>query len=253
MAGSPALLLLLSMGLCCTGTQGQRDAVVVRFLNRSIIQPQDGERLKLDCWSNKTSQKVSWIRLDKKGNVHFILSSYKTYTTTFNGGERTSLHFEASWRVSTSRLVVKSFRAEDEGIYFCIVSINRGLHFSSGQPAFFPGTTTAAPSNLTAANQSSQVTTKDIACHSPDAGTSNKNMLNSACEVFLWVRVAGTCLLLLTAITITITHRQRKTHPDTMQRFLETHTTEHRPFLQGNGLSPYCPHAAIVYPGHREC
>eukprot|EP00076_Gallus_gallus_P040364 XP_025005902.1 T-cell surface glycoprotein CD8 alpha chain-like isoform X1 [Gallus gallus] len=253
MAGSPALLLLLSLGLCCTGAQGQRDAVEVRFLNRSIIQPQKGQRLELDCWRNKTSQKVSWIRLDKKGNVHFILSSYKTNTTTFNGGERTPPHFEASWRVSTSTLVVKSFRAEDEGIYFCIVSINRVLHISSGKPAFFPGTTTAAPSTLTATNQSSQVTTKDIACHSPDAGTSNKNMLNSTCEVFLWVRVAGTCLLLLTAITIITTHRQRKTHPDTMQRFLEPHTTEHRPFLQGNGLSPYCPHTAIVYPGHREC
>uniref|UniRef100_A0A8V0Z7J7 Ig-like domain-containing protein n=1 Tax=Gallus gallus TaxID=9031 RepID=A0A8V0Z7J7_CHICK len=178
---------------------------------------------------------------------------YRKNTTTFNGGERTSPHFQASWRVSTSTLVVKSFRAEDEGIYFCTVSINQVLHISSGQPAFFPGTTTAAPSTLTATNQSSQVTTKDIACHSPDAGTSNKNMLNSSCEVFLWVQVAGTCLLLLTAITIIITHRQRKTHPDTMQRFLETHTTEHKPFRQGNGLSPYCPHTAIVYPGHREC
>ncbi|XP_040527716.1 LOW QUALITY PROTEIN: T-cell surface glycoprotein CD8 alpha chain-like isoform X2 [Gallus gallus] len=212
MAGSPALLLLLSLGLCCTGAQGQRDAVVVRFLNRSIIQPQKGQRLELNCMRNNDSWKVSWIRLDKSGNVHFILFVTRTNTTTFNGGERTSPHFEASWRVSTSTLVVKSFRAEDEGIYFCLVSINQVLHISSGQPAFFPGTTTAAPSTLTATNQSSQVTTKDIACHSPDAGTSNKNMLNSTCEVFLWVRVAGTCLLLLTAITI-IHHTPPKEDP----------------------------------------
>ena len=49
--------------------------------------------------------------------------------------------------------------AEDElNIYCCI------------HPFLLPGTTTAAPSTLTATNQSSQVTTKDIACHSPDAG-----------------------------------------------------------------------------------
>ncbi|XP_040556285.1 T-cell surface glycoprotein CD8 alpha chain-like isoform X2 [Gallus gallus] len=214
MAGSPAQLLLLSLGLCCTGAQGQRDAVVVRFLNRSIIQPQKGQRLELNCMRNNDSWKVSWIRLDKSGNVHFILSSYETNTTTFNGGERTSPHFEASWRVSTSTLVVKSFRAEDEGIYFCVNYITPVLHFSSGQPAFLPAVASrASPTTLTAYNQSSQVTKKDISQHSSGPGTSKEITQNSICNVFLWVRVASTCLLILTTITITIMHCQRPSSP----------------------------------------
>uniref|UniRef100_A0A803Y0T8 Ig-like domain-containing protein n=2 Tax=Meleagris gallopavo TaxID=9103 RepID=A0A803Y0T8_MELGA len=169
-------------------------------------------------------------------------------------GEKTATNFEASWRRNSYRLVVKSFRAQDHGIYFCVSYINPGLHFSSGQPAFFPVTATkAAPTTPTAANHSSQDTMKDNSQQGPHAGTSNEKTLNSICDVFLWVRVAGTGLLLLTAITITTTHCQSKLHPDTLHRFLQPHTTEHSPLLQGNGLSASCSHAAIAYPGHREC
>eukprot|EP00076_Gallus_gallus_P020683 XP_015141425.1 T-cell surface glycoprotein CD8 alpha chain isoform X3 [Gallus gallus] len=209
MAGSPALLLLLSLGLCFTGAQGQVNTMAVGFLNGSMKHPQEGQRLELKCHTYKTSWGVSWIRLDKDGNLHFIVYISKSSRTTFPGNKRASSQFEVSKQGSSYRLVVKSFRAQDQGIYFCIAHVNQVLHFSSGQPAFFPvTTTTAAPTTLTATTQSSQVTMKDISQHSPDPGTSNKNMLNSSCEVFLWVRVAGTCLLLLTAMTITITHCQ---------------------------------------------
>ncbi|XP_072190387.1 T-cell surface glycoprotein CD8 alpha chain-like [Excalfactoria chinensis] len=254
MAGSPALLLLLSLGLCCTGAQGQSDAVVVSF-NRNVKHPQQGQRLELECRTSRSTWGASWFRLDKDGNLHFIVSSNSPQNTFFHDYKRMSQRFEVSWRDSSNWLVVKSFTAQDQGIYFCVTSIYQVLHFSSGQPAFFPVTTTAAPTTTTATTQRILVT-KNSSQHGLDAGTSNENNLNSSCDVFLWVRVAGTCLLLLTVIAITIMHHQKspvsQSHPDILQSFLEPHNTEHSLLLQGNGLSADCLHSAIACPGYRD-
>ncbi|XP_010708900.1 T-cell surface glycoprotein CD8 alpha chain-like isoform X2 [Meleagris gallopavo] len=211
MAGSPALLLLLSLGLCCTGAQGQR--MEARFLNRNMKHPQEGQRLELECLHyerNRYPLFLFWIRLDKDGRLHFIVSCYQSYFATYYWGDKKSTQFDASLRDNTFRLVVKSFRAQDQGIYFCMNYINSVLHFSSGQPAFFPvTTTTAAPTTPTATTQSSQVTTEDISQHSPDTGINNKNTPHFCHEIVMWVNLLCACLLLLTAITITIMHCQR--------------------------------------------
>ncbi|XP_031444066.1 T-cell surface glycoprotein CD8 alpha chain-like isoform X3 [Phasianus colchicus] len=236
MAGSPALLLLLSLGLCCTTAQGQRNTLEARFLNRNMKHPQEGQRLELECLNYERNRPIFWIRLDNGGNLHFILSSTQSYPSTLQEAEKTAPNFEASWKGNSYRLVVKNFRAQDEGIYFCINYINPGLHISSGQPAFFPGTTTAAPTTHTATTQSSQLTKKDSSQQGPHAaehitptattqssqvttkdnsqqgqhaGTSNENTPRFYCKMVMWVNLAVTCLLLLTAITITITHCQR--------------------------------------------
>uniref|UniRef100_G3UUS1 T-cell surface glycoprotein CD8 alpha chain n=1 Tax=Meleagris gallopavo TaxID=9103 RepID=G3UUS1_MELGA len=207
MAGSPALLLLLSLGLCCTSAQGQRNTMEARFFNRTMKHPQEGQRLELECPPYNSDSSVSWVRQGKDGKLHFIVYISVFSQTTYPGNAKTSSQFEGSKQGKSYRLVVKNFKAQDQGIYFCTSTINQVLHFSSGQPAFFP-VTTAAPTTHTATTQSSQVTMKDNSQQGPDAGISNKNTLNSICNIFLWVRVAGTGLLLLTAITITITHCQ---------------------------------------------
>ncbi|XP_048797178.1 T-cell surface glycoprotein CD8 alpha chain isoform X11 [Lagopus muta] len=209
MAGSPALLLLLSLGLCCTSAQGQRNKMEARFLDRNLKHPQEGQRLELECLPYNRDNGVSWIQQDKDGTLHFIVYISVLSQTTYPESKTTSLRYDASWTSYTSRLVVKSFTAQDEGTYFCTSNINQMLHFSSGQPAFFPVPTTAAPTTHTATTQSSQVTKKDISWNSQDAGTSIENTPRFYCKMVMWIHLAVTSLLLLTAITITITHCQR--------------------------------------------
>ena len=113
--------------------------MAVRFFNRNMKHPQEGQRLELECLPYNRDTGIYWIHLDKDWNLHFIVSSTHSYSTTLQEGEKTSPNFVALWRGNSYRLVVKSFRAQDEGIYYCINYINPVLHFSSGQPAFFPG------------------------------------------------------------------------------------------------------------------
>ncbi|NXU28512.1 CD8A protein, partial [Thalassarche chlororhynchos] len=203
MAGSPALLLLLALGLCCPGIWGQRYKMTARFRDSSITHPRLGQRLELECLADKEDSGVFWVHLDKGGTLHFIVFISSLPRTTFKGNERTSTRFEATKDGRFYRLVVKSFMPQDEGNYFCLMNTNQMLYFSPGQPAFFPVITTAAPTTPAPTTQHG-ITEKDPCPKTPDPETSKKKELNFFCDIFIWVPLAGACLLLLIALVVTI-------------------------------------------------
>ena len=122
--------------------------MAVRFHNRNMKHPQEGQRLELECMPYNRDTGIYWIHLDKDWNLHFIVSSTPVPRNTFQGNKRTSPQFEARWTGNFYVLAVKNFTTQDEGIYFCTSNINQVLHFSSGQPAFFPGQTLLHPPRL---------------------------------------------------------------------------------------------------------
>ncbi|NXJ86846.1 CD8A protein, partial [Trogon melanurus] len=139
MAGSPALLLLLALGLCCPGIHGQRNEVIARFRHSSTKPPQLGQRLELECDTFVENIGVYWVRQeDKAGIQHFIVYIPAYIRTTYEGKKQTSTRFEAWKNGRIYWLVVKSFSSQDEGNYFCLLNSYRMLYFSPGQPAFFP-------------------------------------------------------------------------------------------------------------------
>ncbi|KFZ69134.1 T-cell surface glycoprotein CD8 alpha chain, partial [Podiceps cristatus] len=166
-----------------------------------ITQPQAGQQLELECVSSKEDSGVFWVRLDKGGTLHFIVFISSLSRVTFEGNEKTSTRFQATKDRNIYRLAVKSFTPQDEGNYFCLMNNNQNLYFSRGQPAFFPVTTTAAPITPPPTTQPG-VTKKDL--KTPDPENSKEEELNFFCNIFIWVPLAGACLLLLIALAVTI-------------------------------------------------
>uniref|UniRef100_A0A8C5TFI4 Ig-like domain-containing protein n=1 Tax=Malurus cyaneus samueli TaxID=2593467 RepID=A0A8C5TFI4_9PASS len=164
MDSSPALLLLLALGLCCPGIHGQ-PLMRVRSHN-DITQLRVGQRLELECHTDRDSG-VIWIRQDKRGTLHFIVSITSLSWTTFRDHSSSS-RFKA-WKVLLSyRLAVKSFTAQDEGKYFCLMNFNQMLFFSNGLPLFLPAST-PGPSTP-GPTPHSAITENDSCLMTPDPG-----------------------------------------------------------------------------------
>uniref|UniRef100_A0A8C3MMH1 Uncharacterized protein n=1 Tax=Geospiza parvula TaxID=87175 RepID=A0A8C3MMH1_GEOPR len=197
---SPALLLLLTLAFCCPGMDGQSLQIKVRS-PKDISQLRVGQKLELECHTDK-NHGASWIRQDRSGTLHFIVFINSISRATFEGNLKTSTRFEASKDSTIHRLAVKSFTPQDQGSYFCVMNFNQMLHFSPGQRAFLP----VAPSTPAPTTQGSTT-----------AEPKMQEDLNFFCHIFIWVPLAGACLLLLIALAITIMLCQRKAPHNPLQ------------------------------------
>uniref|UniRef100_A0A8C3MI95 Uncharacterized protein n=1 Tax=Geospiza parvula TaxID=87175 RepID=A0A8C3MI95_GEOPR len=191
---SPALLLLLTLAFCCPGMDGQSLQIKVRS-PKDISQLRVGQKLELECHTDK-NHGASWIRQDRSGTLHFIVFINSISRATFEGNLKTSTRFEASKDSTIHRLAVKSFTPQDQGSYFCVMNFNQMLHFSPGQRAFLPAA---------------------IPPQTPFPCWLAQEDLNFFCHIFIWVPLAGACLLLLIALAITIMLCQRKAPHNPLQ------------------------------------
>ncbi|NXQ24793.1 CD8A protein, partial [Alaudala cheleensis] len=204
MGTSPALLLLLTLGFCEYG-HGLSLEIKLRT-PKDISQLRVGQRLELECHTDKESG-AFWIHQDRRGNLHFIVFISSISRATFEGNQKTSTRFEARKERVFYYLAVKSFTPQDEGNYFCVMLYNQMLYFSPGQPALLPVTTTVAPTTHGPTPKSD--TTEEPNLQTPDPERRMQEDLNFFCHIFIWVPLAGACLLLLAALVITIVLCQR--------------------------------------------
>ncbi|NWZ61707.1 CD8A protein, partial [Acrocephalus arundinaceus] len=169
-----------------------------------ITQLQVGQKLELECRNDKNTG-AFWIHQDKRGTLHFIAFINSASRVNFEGNQKTSTRFEARKESTFYYLVVKSFTPHDEGKYFCMTSFNQNLYFSHGQPAFLPGTTTVAPTTCGPTSKISKSgITEDPNLKTPVPERRIQEDLDFFCHIFIWVPLAGACLLLLIALVITI-------------------------------------------------
>uniref|UniRef100_A0A8C0VR30 T-cell surface glycoprotein CD8 alpha chain n=1 Tax=Cyanistes caeruleus TaxID=156563 RepID=A0A8C0VR30_CYACU len=116
-------------------------------------------------------------------------------------------------------LTVKSFTPRDQGKYFCVMNLNQMLYFSPGQPVFLPGQQHLHPTSLSPAKMPSTSCPCPLQPAIPPtnpisllACPRHPEDLNFFCHIFIWVPLAGACLLLFIALVITIVLCQRKVH-----------------------------------------
>ncbi|NWR46019.1 CD8A protein, partial [Regulus satrapa] len=165
-----------------------------------ITYLQQGAKMSLTCHIGGEDTGVVWVHQKNVETFKFIVFISPLSGAIFEGNQKTSPRYEARKEDMFYHLVVKSFTPQDEGNYFCIKYINKQPYFSPGQLVFLSVTTTVAPTTCGPSPKHGITEDPNI----PDPASRTSEDLDYFCLVFLWVPLAGLCLLLLQLLATTL-------------------------------------------------
>ncbi|XP_054850649.1 T-cell surface glycoprotein CD8 alpha chain-like isoform X2 [Eublepharis macularius] len=205
-------LLRVSLILCyCTS---QFNAMKIKMINKA---PQDiNARVELDCETSFPDAGVSWMLQRNDRSLHSILYINSRSRVT----PENTPNYEATRNGNTYKLIVKKFKNQDEGIYYCIVFRNQVIHFSSGLSVFLPVRTTQAPTTQRRGPEEPNINNPHITSEPKkcsDATVPNPHeSLMFRCDPYIWIPLSGGCFILLITLVITLTvccdpRRRRRT------------------------------------------
>ncbi|XP_021047400.1 T-cell surface glycoprotein CD8 alpha chain [Mus pahari] len=222
------LTCFLSLNLLLLGElmiPGRAGAGAHQGSGQFIISPKKmdaelGQKVELVCevvWS--TSQGCSWLfqnsssKLPQPIFVVYIASSHSKITLN---DELDPKLFSAKRDMNKYILTLNKFSKETEGYYFCSVTSNSMMYFSSLVPVFQkvkstttkPVLRTTTPVPPTGTSRPPRPET----CRPGAGGSVEATGLDFACDIYIWAPLAGFCgVLLLSLITTLICyHRIRK-------------------------------------------